>query len=91
MPAGISDPRQPPAQRRVPLFQGQSACLWASSRFRFSVSRRPNGVYLYFVFDHLEAQLPVEEVKNPVGINAGRGGVRWGFSDGKHGRDAGGS
>ena len=46
------------------------------------VSRRPNGVYLYFVFDHLEAQLPVEEVKNPVGINAGRGGVRWGFSDG---------
>ena len=46
------------------------------------VSRRPNGVYLYFVFDHLEAQLPVEEVRNPVGINAGRGGVRWGFSDG---------
>ena len=46
------------------------------------VSRRPNGVYLYFVFDHLEAQLPVEDVKNPVGINAGRGGVRWGFSDG---------
>ena len=46
------------------------------------VSRRPNGVYLYFVFDHLEAQLPVGEVKNPVGINAGRGGVRWGFSDG---------
>ena len=53
------------------------------------VSRRPNGVYLYFVFDHLEAQLPVEEVKNPVGINAGRGGVRWGFSDGTHCRDAG--
>ena len=46
------------------------------------VSRRPNGVYLCFVFDHLEAQLPVEEVRNPVGINAGRGGVRWGFSDG---------
>ena len=46
------------------------------------VSRRPNGVYLCFVFDHLEAQLPVEDVKNPVGINAGRGGVRWGFSDG---------
>ena len=46
------------------------------------VSRRPNGVYICFVFDHLEAQLPVEEVRNPVGINAGRGGVRWGFSDG---------
>ena len=46
------------------------------------VSRRPNGVYLYFVFDHLEAKSPVEDVKNPVGINAGRGGVRWGFSDG---------
>ena len=46
------------------------------------VSRRPNGVYLCFVFDHLSAQLPVEEVRNPVGINAGRGGVRWGFSDG---------
>ena len=46
------------------------------------VSRRPNGVYLCFVFDHLSAQLPVEEVRNPVGINAGRGGVRWGFSNG---------
>ena len=46
------------------------------------VSRRPNGVYLYFVFDHLEAEPPVEEVKNPVGINAGRGRVRWGLSDG---------
>ena len=46
------------------------------------VSRRPNGVYLYFVFDHLEAKPPIENVKNPVGINAGRGGVRWGFSDG---------
>ena len=46
------------------------------------VSRRPNGVYLYFVFGHLEAKPSVEEVKNPVGINAGRGGVRWGFSDG---------
>ena len=46
------------------------------------VSRRPNGVYLYFVFDHLEAKPPIEDVKNPVGINAGRGGVRWGFSDG---------
>ena len=39
-------------------------------------------MYLYFVFDHLETKPPVEEVKNPVGINAGRGGVRWGFSDG---------
>ena len=46
------------------------------------VSRRPNGVYLYFVFDHLETKPPIEDVKNPVGINAGRGGVRWGFSDG---------
>ena len=46
------------------------------------VSRRPNGVYLYFVFDHLEAKPPVEEVKNPIGINAGRGRVRWGLSDG---------
>ena len=46
------------------------------------VSRRPNGVYLYFVFDHLEAKPPVEEVKTPVGVNAGRGRVRWGFSDG---------
>ena len=46
------------------------------------VSRRPNGVYLCFVFDHLEAKPPIEDVKNPVGINAGRGGVRWGFSDG---------
>ena len=46
------------------------------------VSRRPNGVYLYFVFDHLEAKPPVEKVKNPVGINAGRGRVRWGLSDG---------
>ena len=47
------------------------------------VSRRPNGVYLYFVFDHLEAKLPVEKFKNPVGINAGRGRVRWGLSDGR--------
>lgn len=46
------------------------------------ISRRPNGVYLNFTFDHLEAEPPIEEVKNPVGINAGRGGVRWGFSDG---------
>ena len=46
------------------------------------VSRRPNGVYLYFVFDHLEATPPVEKVKTPVGINAGRGRVRWGLSDG---------
>ena len=46
------------------------------------VSRRPNGVYLCFVFDHLEAKPLIEEVRNPVGINAGRGGVRWGFSDG---------
>ena len=43
------------------------------------VSRRPNGVYLYFVFDHLETKPPIEDVKNPVGINAGRGGVRWGL------------
>ena len=28
--------------------------------------------------------LRVEDVKNPVGINAGRGGVRWGFSDGSN-------
>ena len=49
-----SDSRQPPAQRRVPLFRV-----------------RPS-----------RAQLPVEEVRIPVGINAGRGGVRWGFSDG---------
>ena len=47
------------------------------------VSRRPNGVYLYFVFDHLEAKPPVEKFKNPVGINAGRGRVRWGLSDGR--------
>ena len=46
------------------------------------VSRRPNGVYICFLFDHLEAEPPVEEVKNPVGINAGRGRVRWGLSDG---------
>ena len=46
------------------------------------ISRRPNGVYLYFVFDHLEAKPPVERVENPVGIKAGRGGVRWGLSDG---------
>ena len=38
------------------------------------VSRRPNGVYLCFVFDHLKAKPPIEDVKNPVGINAGRGG-----------------
>ena len=46
------------------------------------ISRRPNGVYLYFVFDHLEAKPPVECTSNPVGIKAGRGGVRWGLSDG---------
>ena len=46
------------------------------------ISRKPNGVYLYFVFDHLEAKPPVERAKNPVGIKAGRGGVRWGLSDG---------
>ena len=46
------------------------------------ISRKPIGVYLYFVFDHLEAKPPVEYVKNPVGIKAGRGGVRWGLSDG---------
>ena len=46
------------------------------------ISRRPNGVYLYFVFDHLEVKPPVEYVKNPVGIKAGRSGVRWGLSDG---------
>ena len=46
------------------------------------ISRRPNGVYLYFVFNHLEAKPQVQDMKNPVGINAGRGGVRWGFSDG---------
>ena len=46
------------------------------------ISRRPNGVYLYFVFDHLEAKPPVERAKNPIGIKAGRGGVRWGLSDG---------
>jgi len=46
------------------------------------ISRKPNGVYLYFVFDHLEAKPPVEYVNKPVGIKAGRGGVRWGLSDG---------
>ena len=46
------------------------------------ISRRPNGVYLYFVFDRLESKPWVEDVNNPVGINAGRGRVRWGFSDG---------
>ncbi len=46
------------------------------------ISRRPNGVYLYFVFDHIEAKPPVERAKKPVGIKAGRGGVRWGLSDG---------
>ena len=46
------------------------------------IGRKPNGVYLYFVFDHLEAKPQVELAKNPVGIKAGRGRVRWGLSDG---------
>ena len=46
------------------------------------ISRRPNGIYLSLVFGHLEAKPPIEYVKNPVGIKAGRGGVRLGFSDG---------
>ena len=46
------------------------------------ISRRPNGIYLYFDFDHLEAKPQTERAKNPVGIKAGRGGVRWGLSDG---------
>ena len=46
------------------------------------ISRRPSGVYLYFVFDHLEAKPQVECASKPVGIKAGRGGVRWGLSDG---------
>ena len=47
------------------------------------VSRRPNGVYLYMVFDHLRAKPPVECPTKPVGINAGRSGTRWGLSDGR--------
>ena len=54
-----------------------------SQPLEIRVSRRPNGIYLYFVFDHLEAQAPVGEPRNPVGINAGRSGVRWGLSDGR--------
>ena len=46
------------------------------------ISRRPNGVYLYFVFNHLRATPPVECPTRPVGINAGRSGSRWGLSDG---------
>ena len=46
------------------------------------ISRRPNGVYLYFVFDHLRASPAVESPERPIGINAGRSGVRWGLSDG---------
>lgn len=46
------------------------------------ISRRPNGVYLYMVFNHLRANPKVEDVSNPVGINAGRSGTRWGLSDG---------
>ena len=46
------------------------------------ISRRPNGVYLYFVFDHLRASPAIESPQHPIGINAGRSGVRWGLSDG---------
>ncbi len=46
------------------------------------ISRRPNGIYLYLVFNHLEADPRIERAKNPVGINAGLSRVRWGFSDG---------
>ena len=35
------------------------------------ISRRPNGVYLYLVFNHLEAAPPIAQPKNPVGMNAG--------------------
>lgn len=47
------------------------------------ISRRSNGVYIYMVFDHLEARAPVGEPVAPVGINAGASGVRWGLSDGR--------
>ena len=46
------------------------------------ISRRPNGVYLYFMFDHLRAKPIVEVPEAPVGINAGLSGVRWALSDG---------
>lgn len=46
------------------------------------ISRRPNGVYLYFVFDHLRAKPLAEHSEAPVGINAGLSGVRWSLSDG---------
>ena len=46
------------------------------------ISRRPNGVYLCLVFNHIEASPPVGELKNPVGINAGLSRLRWGLSDG---------
>ena len=48
------------------------------------ISRRPTGVYLYMVFDHLEAEPPVENPLRPLGLNAGRSSVRWGLSDGRH-------
>ncbi len=47
------------------------------------ISRRPNGVFIYMVFDHLEARAPVGEPLAPVGINAGASRVRWGLSDGR--------
>ena len=46
------------------------------------ISRRPNGVYLYLVFNHLEADPPIAQAKNPVGMNAGLSRVHWGLSDG---------
>ena len=46
------------------------------------VTRRPTGVYLCLVFDHLRGEAPAGEISNPVGINAGGSRVRWGLSDG---------
>ena len=48
------------------------------------ISRRPTGVYVYMVFDHLEAEPPVENPAKPIGINAGRSGARWALSNGRH-------
>ena len=46
------------------------------------VTRRPTGIYLCLVFDHLRGESLAGETTNPVGINAGGSRVRWGLSDG---------
>ena len=59
-----------------------SACLRVSSRFRFSSAAGPTACTSTSCSTISRRSSLIEEVKNPVGINAGRGGVRWGFSDG---------